>query len=473
MKITRLGIKNYRSFDNNGVFLNDLRKINIIIGKNNSGKSNVLRFLKTLHSNIRSFIPFQNSYSRASSEVLLETIKNNWDVKINNIITTSFNDIIYIPHLRVIQEGHMLGDSNATINGSNIISEMFQMQNPSIGKEHSKEKFSLIQNFVRELINKPQLEIQIPHTKDQIILTLDGNRLPLDSYGTGIHQLVLLCSTLVIHENAIVCIEEPEIHLHPELQRKFLNFLNRTNNTYFITTHSNVFLDYTENTSVYHVKYDGVKSEIFHAKRTEGAINVLEDLGYRSSDIMQANGVIWVEGPSDRVYLLNWLNLLEPSIKEGLHFVIMFYGGRLLSHLTFETEKVIDELIPLLKMNYNAFVIMDRDGFASKVKLNDTKKRIQAEIGGKKCWVTKGREIENYISAKSAGEWLNNNKFVWEADMKFESEVVRINPKIKYNTNKSKYAKEIIKFIHHEDLVVSDLKLKLQELINIIKEWNA
>lgn len=42
------GIANFRSFDQEGVFLDDLGKINVIIGKNNSGKSNVLRFLRAL-----------------------------------------------------------------------------------------------------------------------------------------------------------------------------------------------------------------------------------------------------------------------------------------------------------------------------------------------------------------------------------------------------------------------------------------
>jgi predicted ATP-dependent endonuclease of OLD family len=46
MELKGFGIKNYRSFDENGVFIDSIKKINIFIGKNNSGKSNVLRFLK-------------------------------------------------------------------------------------------------------------------------------------------------------------------------------------------------------------------------------------------------------------------------------------------------------------------------------------------------------------------------------------------------------------------------------------------
>jgi predicted ATPase len=52
MDIINLGIANYRSFDPEGVMIENLKKINIFIGKNNSGKSNILRFLKLLADNM-------------------------------------------------------------------------------------------------------------------------------------------------------------------------------------------------------------------------------------------------------------------------------------------------------------------------------------------------------------------------------------------------------------------------------------
>jgi len=548
MNIQGFGIKNFRSFDEQGVYLDNLKKINVIIGKNNCGKSNVLRFLQTLHLHIgelnkfpnditnqhkrngastiivvkikgenlphnkdkfryasgfdyneflesyhnfdfnlntknfelpksiqnlewQQLIPFQSAYSRADSKHLLAKIKESWQRSIEQNIKNQFKDLIYIPHLRVIKEGHQFGDSNSSINGSNIISKMFEMQNPEIGKESSRKKFNLIQTFVRDLINKPDLLIEIPHTKEEIVLTIDDNRLPLDSFGTGIHQLVMLCSTLVIHENSIVCIEEPEIHLHPELQRKFIKFLGKTKNVYFLTTHSNIFLDSRLNTSIYHVQNDGIKSVISNANRTTRTFSILNDLGYHSSDILQANGVIWVEGPSDRTFLLKWINILDNSLIEGLHFVIMFYGGRLLSHLSFQNEKVISDLIPLLKLNRNAFVIMDRDGFSSSTKINATKKRVNEEIGDKNCWITKGREIENYLTEETLKKWLEVNKIAINPDKKLEDIILKVSNK-KYNLTKSKFAKEIVKHIAIENLEILDLKLRMNQLVRKINKWN-
>lgn len=548
MELNGFGISNFRSFDEQDVLLENLSKINIIIDKNNSGKSNILRFLQLLNSTkrdlntfprdipnqhrrnnknscislvlkgkdlifnedriprIRDFnydkfkeetfilkyplvtgeielpeqilnlsteqlMPLQSKYSSADKSALLEVIKKQLSLKLKHSIIHNFSGTIYIPHLRVIKQGHNFGDSNASINGSNIISKMFEMQNPTIGNEKLKSKFELIQQFVRELINKPDLTLEIPHTKNEIVLTIDGNRLPLESFGTGIHQLVILCSTLVIHDSSLVCIEEPEIHLHPELQRKFISFLEKTKNQYFITTHSNVFLDSRYDTSIYHVVNDGIKSTITNADRNENTFTILSDLGYHSSDILQSNGIIWVEGPSDRTYLLAWIKLINSKLIEGLHFSIMFYGGRLLSHLSFKKELIFSELIPILKLNRNAFVLMDRDGFSNVTKLNLTKRRIKDELGPVSYWVTKGKEIENYLSKRVLDQWLNSSKIQIDENKKIEDIISQVS-KNKYERDKTKYSKQICQYLIHSDIDVLDLKNKLNLLLRHIEKWN-
>lgn len=35
----------------------------------------------------------------------------------------------------------------------------------------------------------------------------------------------------------------------------------------------------------------------------KGGADALDDLGVKASDLLQANGIIWVEGPSDRAYI--------------------------------------------------------------------------------------------------------------------------------------------------------------------------
>ena len=39
--------------------------------------------------------------------------------------------------------------------------------------------------------------------------------------------------------------------------------------------------------------------------------HILDDLEARASDLLQANGIVWVEGPSDRIYFKN--RILNPE----------------------------------------------------------------------------------------------------------------------------------------------------------------
>ena len=526
MNIDSLGFSSFKSFSLEGVFINDLNKVNIFIGKNNVGKSNVLTFIKYYSdhlNNIRNFpvdiienqykrnkqnpciavslkadqylntqfefddytkrrldkyfqidsvldikldvvtleiisagetiksiddmdilLKLQSQYSSAGREVIKKAV----DDKLKNYAVEElkiFKNLIYIPNYREINKPSIVRKNENVFNGENIIEELFKLRNPDIGEE--KDTILKIENFVKDLLNLEHISIEIPHTKDKLILTINDQRLPLDSFGTGIHELVILCSALAIYNNYIVCIEEPEIHLHPTLQRKFLNFLCSTNNTYFITTHSNVFLEGNDYISLYHVNHDGEKSIISHVNSDIKSYEILDDLGYKASDVLQTNGVIWVEGPSDRIYIKKWISLLDDSLKEGIHYSIMFYGGRLLAHLSNNIEFNSDIFIPLLKINRNSIMVIDRDGFSSNAQLNKTKSRINRETKEGNCWITHGREIENYISSRTISNWLQDKyvdcdiKFEQNENVKLEDSIKKANKKIKidYSRIKAKY----------------------------------
>jgi len=78
----------------------------------------------------------------------------------------------------------------------------------------------------------------------------------------------------------------------------------------------------------------------------------------------------------------------------------MFYGGRLLRHLSAK-DPDIEEFISLRRLNRNIAIVIDSDRKSLHHKLNDTKRRIRDEFmqGPGLVWITYGREIENYITA--------------------------------------------------------------------------
>ena len=285
------------------------------------------------------------------------------------------------------------------LTGSGLIKELRQLQSPTIEKyETSKQRFIDIQNFVRTITGNEELTIEIPVEKDVIYVIDDGKILPLESLGSGIHQLVILAAAVTVRDNVVFCIEEPEVHLHQSLQKKFITYIsNRTNNQYFITTHSNAFLDY-ENTRIFRCYLEGHNTKCISINTDWDKYFVLKDLGYSPSDLLLSNFIIWVEGPSDRIYIRAWIEHMNPGLRENIHYTIMFYGGRLLSHLSYDSPEIRD-FIDLSKINKASCVVIDSDREKANDRIGKTKNRIKNEFEKSEslAWITKGRTIENYI----------------------------------------------------------------------------
>ncbi|WP_194790898.1 ATP-dependent nuclease [Pseudomonas sp. UFMG81] len=225
------------------------------------------------------------------------------------------------------------------------------------------------------------------------------NNVNASAFPSGWKVCAAILHWLTSAEPGSVCLlEEPEVHMHPRLQRKMfewtLAIAERKRLQLVVSTHSAVLINAASNRNIKIIQAQGVK--VVDADIT----GVLERLGYQASDLLQANCVIWVEGPSDRLYLKAWLHAKDASLKEGTHYAIMFYGGRLFSHLSAE-QAPEEDLISLRRLNRNSAIVFDSDRARATAPLTTTKQRLLAEFsckdGRSLAWVTAGREIENYL----------------------------------------------------------------------------
>ena len=287
-------------------------------------------------------------------------------------------------------------------NGSGLIQGLARLQNPDDSdRELDEPKFEGIQRFVRDVLEDSTAALQVNFGASELSVRIRGSYTPLRALGSGIEQLILIAAAATITNDSLITIEEPELFLHPSLQRKLVDYLAReTTNRYLMSTHSAHILN-AELAAISHVRVIDGFTEIIPAELPPQIATLVAELGYRASDLVQSNFVVWVEGPSDRTYLRKWLKETTPQLDEGAHFTIMFYGGALLNHLTAEDAEVT-EFINLHRINRNMAIVIDSDAGPGKrpLDINPTKQRVAGEMSDsdQMAWITQGYTIENYVS---------------------------------------------------------------------------
>ena len=561
MRLTGIEIRNFRSIGAEGVVLNPWRKCNILVGQNNSGKSNVIaaltmianlhgghggpklsnldlhqrdsksKFSYSLRFHVESNDPKEaqdiasaldadevhfdfsveapesisydswsgtdvTDFNKAND--LFSAVRNQrWNSRIppdamrkalNDMAPGAFNRFApAIPMIHTIPEFRQIrpGDSY-TFDGQNLVALLSKYRTPPIGQDELRQNFERIQDFVRDLLHLPEAALEITEEYD-LLINDRGLRLPVSSYGTGTHELVIILTAVLHNEGDLYCIEEPEIHMHPRLQREFLNFItSNTGNTYLISTHSHVFinaLDWIDDVQIFHLRAQSGSTFGSPILEDRESLQALNDLGVAPSDVLQANCTLWVEGPSDKIYIQRWLNLLAPDLVEGKDFSIMFYGGRLLSHLGFNREKIPEELIRILRIAQNSIVVMDSDRSGPGGRLNRTKERVkkESEDSGGYCWVTDGREIENLLPVEAVVRAVKDHS---EIDVKLKIEkyapfpdqldkaiVAAGGEELHYERNKVRFSGLFSENMAASDLS-SNLSKTLKEVVSKIRFWN-
>ena len=240
--------------------------------------------------------------------------------------------------------------------------------------------------------------------------------IPLSKSGSGLKTVLLVLLNLLVvpkienkeKSEFVFAFEELENNLHPALLRRLFQYLEEyaldEKATIFLTTHSSTALDLfgvSENAQIIHVVHDGETARTTAVSAHFDRLEVVSELGAKPSDLLQANGIVWVEGPSDRIYLNRWIQLYsKDALREGRDYQCAFYGGSLLAQIEFKPAEEETELANLFRVNPNIVVMCDGDRDSKDSPIKDRVKRIRAEvenIPGAHIWITAAREIENYL----------------------------------------------------------------------------
>lgn len=359
-----------------------------------------------------------------------------------------------------------------------IEDDLLKHLNSIMGDDATFTRIQVQQNFNSE-----------PATWEIFLEEKDAGRFALSQSGSGLKTIILVLLNLLVipflpendGQNLIYAFEELENNLHPALQRRLFdylyNFATRRHIPVFLTTHSHVAIDMfcsRHGAQVLHVTKENHESKIKKADSFFDKKAILDDLAIKASDLFQSNGIIWVEGPSDRIYINKWLEVFCGSkYQEGRDFQYIYYGGKLLSHYSADE---LEHKINILTTNHNSAIVMDSDKKNRNAQLNDTKKRIIREFSNRKlfCWVTKGKEIENYIPLDAINKMFPDTpkkRQCRQFDL-FPNYIKSICPNFEHN--KIEFSKKIVTHItlqNSQDML--DLKEQIEQLYKQIEQWNS
>ncbi len=509
-----LKVRDYKCFlaKNDHQGFDEIKSINVLIGKNNSGKSKLIEFVREfireysekptidIKNNSRIFVrkileenelktflregTSGGTYAYLSNgehwsnigkklvgktflcssgkmeildppfELNNERRKNAFNQILSELMSRIANPLNGYECL-VIQAERNLGKEGVNFNDSNSQNYMVMPDGRQLTQllvrclNEEKGHAEKWQEFVEsELLSKINSVLQPDLHFTRILAKIDTNQtwelyfeeekkggIKLSDCGSGLKTVIMVMTMLYIiprfkkGRKFAFIFEELENNLHPSLERKLLAHVrdylkNNPSHLLFLTTHSNIAIDMfskDEDAQILRCFNDGEASFVEKVNNWNDHNNLLDDLGVKASDVLQSNCLIWLEGPSDRIYFNKWMQLFnqDEPLEEGLHYQCLFYGGSTLSHYSASPD-LEDEFIKMLRINRNAVIIMDSDRANSGDGLKPrVQKILQAAEGVDSLltWVTEGREVENYLPNDILSEYFEQQTSLGKYDL--------------------------------------------------------
>ncbi len=323
------------------------------------------------------------------------------------------------------------------------------------------------------------------HKKFQKYVAYFGNKFPFiteySSLGDGIKAaLNILFEALKFkyikdekdfnYNSLCLIIDEFDMNMHQNLSSTVfksiieISNVKSTNNQIILSSHSNSFIDQCENVdiSINNICLSEKSlSSVQLITNKKDLITAFKEIGYKPSSFFISNGIIWVEGPSDIIYINFLIKIYSrfhgnDEFIRGKHFDFILYGGSNIKHHNL-SDYFTDNFINILNINPNCFIVFDRDNYGtSKANSseNNKKKIIEALNNEDKYFMTQGSYIEYYLE---------------------QSDLQTFESKIKNKRSKVEYANKMISDHSNYDYWFNnsnDLKEQISKLVNNILSWN-
>jgi predicted ATP-dependent endonuclease of OLD family len=250
-----------------------------------------------------------------------------------------------------------------------------------------------------------------------------GYGIEYESLGDGVKRALSVFSAIKLTEKwkdtrgdirslPFTFIDEISLNMEHKLVNEIFKFIKSESNNrqIILTTHSNFFIDEAvlNKENILKIDKHESKTQVLSINKKEQLLDIVNQLGYKASQLLQTNGVIWVEGQSDVIYIEHFLNLYFQKhnishLKRGVNYEFLYYGGSNVKHYTFDDDSLPKVLINYISIQPNYFFVFDRDNFdkTPRPKREENKLKLMEQINNDKhWWMTQDRTIECYLKQK-------------------------------------------------------------------------
>ena len=344
---------NFRNMQDKKFIFND--KLNIIVGKNNSGKTNILEGIRLAFSainnsyvkvdrsdfykgddakpieiileldkdSIRSFnVPLPDGTKKCGFKVVIKKaprdryIKEFFDIEGNTVsrdivyADDKVPDVYMIPLMRIediVSPGLITGVKNLL--DSEEAYEDFRQSSRKGIKEQIKGKAERFKDLVKRFNFDLDIDSTVPEISNERLYVVDSEDTAYKhKIGSGYRAIANILLKILSDKNTIVLLDEVENHLHPALLRNLISEMKSEafNNVFILmTTHSPIAVNEFKIERV----IDSTKGNISDLGINDNILNKIDVfLCPGRGEMLVADNRVLVEGYSEEILLRKYVN---------------------------------------------------------------------------------------------------------------------------------------------------------------------
>lgn len=272
--------------------------------------------------------------------------------------TAEFPHVVYVPpfsgiepHESWMDDGNVKQHIGKSQPGSVLRNLLYRVVDKESSLEENvgwQEIKSKIQEWFNVELQQPQY-IKGVSTEIKVEYKSGGKLYDIISGGSGFHQILTLLAFLYGYEDvSTILLDEPDAHLHSNLQRKIVNYFITQGTQFLIATHSEEFIKGVDIHSIISIM-SGVPKRI---DSTEKIIKALSDVD--NSDVIRTQEspfIIYVEGEDDDRILAAWAKVLgKDSIYQKYYpYTLGGSSKKLMKDYSDEHYTALKQIVPNLK----------------------------------------------------------------------------------------------------------------------------